>query len=786
MPNLPPAILAYLQALVLDDCSPAYLQVDKEGFLIGWGGALSTYGLADLRRGTPVGLQAVFLVNLFPLQSAPLFLPAVETGEGRSADIHIFTAGEEHWVLLLDATSERMERSLFQQKVNELSLLSSQQAKQLTQVSQRLVSAPLVAESLAALNFVPLEGMENGAFRLLEKAPDWLLRFCPEATLAGNELRPGDRFPVLENFLVDAERFWLAQEEGRLCSGVWTETDAAGNEIPLEASALWVRGRKILLLELLNGSYEQKQSLIQKAREHSLQYHHLESRLQKLLDRLHIGVFRASEEGRLLEANPAFAHIMQIDAEESLQVLELQPQNQPRQQREVQVSRSDNDPFWVLLTTTRDLTPDGTPVIDGLLEDITERKHVEEARREEAAVVEALSRVGGELIALLDASTILTRLCQLMTEVLACDSSHAFLWQAKGEVFVPMASFGDPPEQWEMLRGVKIPRSRVANIIARLENYGVAQENSAVPQDAVVASLQQQVGVSVGLYVALRRGDAIMGVLSAGYRNRRESFSSHQERVARGVAQLASMALQNAHLVDELARANHLKEDFLATFSHELRTPLNIILGYTELLLDGVFDNLTDEQAQVLRRVDKSARTLSTLVATTLDLSRLEMDRLPLEVREVALPQLVEEIKTELGDWRDKPDLQFLWRIAPGLPVVRTDPLKLKIVIKNLLSNAVKFTEQGSIIVDVHPRQGGVEIEVTDTGIGMAPDVLPVIFDAFRQVESSMTRRYGGVGLGLYLVRRFLDVLGGEITVESQVGSGSTFRVMLPLVVGES
>lgn len=162
------------------------------------------------------------------------------------------------------------------------------------------------------------------------------------------------------------------------------------------------------------------------------------------------------------------------------------------------------------------------------------------------------------------------------------------------------------------------------------------------------------------------------------------------------------------------------------------------------------------------------------------------MDRLPLEVQEVALPQLVEEIKTEIGDWRDRADLQFVWRIAPGLPVLRTDPLKLKIVIKNLLSNAVKFTEQGSIAVDVHPRQGGIEIEVTDTGIGMASEVLPVIFDAFRQVESSMTRRYGGVGLGLYLVRRFLDLLGGAITVESEVGRGSTFRIMLPLAVREA
>jgi len=786
MPSLPSPILSYLETLILNDHSPAYLQVDKDGVLIDWGGTPSLYGFDDLRRGASAGTQTVFLANLFPLHNAPLFLPAVEVGKGRLADVHIFSEREGFWVLLLDATLARTERSLFQQKVNELSLLSSQQAKQLTQVSQRLASSPLVAESLAALNFVLLEGIEPGAFRLLEQPPEWVLQFCPEAS-TGKTICPGDRFPVLENFLIDAERFWQMQKAGRLCSGVWTETDVMGNEIPLEASALWVKGRKILLLELLNGKYEQKQALIQKAREHSLQYHHLESRLQNLLDRLRVGVFRVTLAGKLLETNPAFAQILQMPEEEGLRRLALRTQSQPREQREVKIVRADGQSLWVSLTTTQSLLSDGTPIIDGLLEDITERKRAEEVRRQEAEVVEALSRVGKELIALLDAPTILSRLCQLITEVLTCDSSHAFLWQPKEEVFLPISQAGDSPEQWETLRGAKFPRSQVTNILARLERDGVTQENSAAPQDAVVVSLQKQLDVSVGLYVVLRRGNESIGVLSAGYRNRDEPFSPHQERIARGIAQLASLALHNARLVNELEQANRLKEDFLATFSHELRTPLNIILGYHELLLDGAFGNVTEEQADVLQRVDLNARTLASLVTTTLDLSRLEMNRLPLEVREIALPQLIEEIQNELNNWRDeKPQLQFEWRVAPELPMLRTDPLKLKIVLKNLLSNAVKFTEQGSIVVDVHPRQDGVEIEVIDTGIGVAPDILPVIFDAFRQGENSITRRYGGVGLGLYLVRRFLDLLGGKISVESAVGRGSTFRISLPLAVQES
>src|SRR5262249_2355657 len=149
---------------------------------------------------------------------------------------------------------------------------------------------------------------------------------------------------------------------------------------------------------------------------------------------------------------------------------------------------------------------------------------------------------------------------------------------------------------------------------------------------------------SVALYIALRQGESLIGVLSAGYRARNEPFTNWQERVARGIAQLASMTLQNARLVEELEHANRLKEDFLATFSHELRTPLNIILGYNELLLEGMFGDLTTEQVETLRRVDKSGQELAALVSSVLDLSRLEMKKIPLELQEVDLATLIEEV----------------------------------------------------------------------------------------------------------------------------------------------
>jgi len=410
-----------------------------------------------------------------------------------------------------------------------------------------------------------------------------------------------------------------------------------------------------------------------------------------------------------------------------------------------------------------------------------EKRRAEMALWEEAQVSAALARVGRELIALLDTPTILDRLCQLITKVLACDCSHTFLWQAEREALV--AGYGDTPEQRETLRVVDLPRRTVAPLLARLEREEVVQIVMTEPQNFLPATLPMQYsGITVSLYMALRRGGEIIGVQSAGYRGRQEPFTSQQKRIARGIAQLASLALNNAQLFGQAETANRLKTDFLATMSHELRTPLHIIMGYTGLLLEDEFGGLAPEQANVLQRVDQSAKQLFDLITATLDVSRLEAGRLPVEVEEVDLPQLLGELEAETQDLlREKPQLSFAWQVTPGLPLLRTDRAKLKVILKNLISNAVKFTDEGSVTVDAHLWERGVEIYVTDTGVGIAAEVLPEIFEMFRQADSSMTRLYRGVGLGLYIVRRLLELLRGTVAVESAVGRGSTFRVWVPL-----
>ena len=230
----------------------------------------------------------------------------------------------------------------------------------------------------------------------------------------------------------------------------------------------------------------------------------------------------------------------------------------------------------------------------------------------------------------------------------------------------------------------------------------------------------------------------------------------------------------------ELRHANRLKSEFVATMSHELRTPLNIILGYTELLADGAFGPLAQEQRNVLERVQRTGRDLLELINATLDLSRLDAGALPVDPESVDPAQLLAEIDAETEEIRRKPEVSFRWDTGSDLPTLRTDPGKLKLVVKNLIANAMKFTDAGEVVVRAAVDRDAFVIDVCDTGIGIPEEDLLIIFEPFRQVDGSERRRFGGVGLGLHIVKRVLVLLEGGIEVASEVGVGSIFRVRLP------
>jgi signal transduction histidine kinase len=228
-------------------------------------------------------------------------------------------------------------------------------------------------------------------------------------------------------------------------------------------------------------------------------------------------------------------------------------------------------------------------------------------------------------------------------------------------------------------------------------------------------------------------------------------------------------------------RANRLKSEFLASMSHELRTPINALIGFAALLLDRVFGDLTQTQMEVLHRSRAAADHLLSLVNDILDLAKIEAGKMPLMIEQVSLESLVTEVSQQIEPLIRKKALDYTTSVAGECPELFTDRVKVKQVLLNLLSNAMKFTNGGGVTLEVSCAPLGVRFDVRDTGIGIEPKNLEVIWEDFRQVDQSRTREFGGTGLGLSITRRLLERLGGSVTVSSEFGAGSTFSVFLPL-----
>jgi len=256
------------------------------------------------------------------------------------------------------------------------------------------------------------------------------------------------------------------------------------------------------------------------------------------------------------------------------------------------------------------------------------------------------------------------------------------------------------------------------------------------------------------------------------------------EQLLEGIAEHAAIALANHLLVTNLRQASLTKSEFLATMSHELRTPLHVVVGYTDLLCDGAFGQLESEQQQALGRLRHNGVALIDLVEATLEAHRLEAGRTQVRRRDVDLTALLKEIEHDSAYLPRRPEVQLRWELPARNATPHTDPTKIKIILKNLIGNALKFTERGAVTVRVltHGAAQRLELIVQDTGRGIPEHELPHIFDMFRQVkDDANTPLVSGVGLGLFIVQRFVDQLGGRISVASKWHQGTTFRVELPL-----
>ena len=240
------------------------------------------------------------------------------------------------------------------------------------------------------------------------------------------------------------------------------------------------------------------------------------------------------------------------------------------------------------------------------------------------------------------------------------------------------------------------------------------------------------------------------------------------------------------HKVDELAQANmalyesnRLKSDFLATVSHELRTPLNSILGFSEVLLTS--DQLNEKQQRWMKNIQSSGEKLLNLINDILDLAKIEAGKMQVRLSEFSAYDICEGSLTMFRPMAEKKNIDLRGQLETGIPVMRQDSGKLQQILANLLSNAIKFTpEGGRVLLRVESREDKVVFMVTDTGVGIAEDEQALVFEKFRQGANPLTREHAGTGLGLSIVKELSKLLGGEVTLQSELGRGSTFTVTLP------
>lgn len=396
------------------------------------------------------------------------------------------------------------------------------------------------------------------------------------------------------------------------------------------------------------------------------------------------------------------------------------------------------------------------------------REYGERALFEEMQMSTVLAHVGRELMACSGVDAVLASACELGAQALRCD--HAVTWLRRGDDhgFRPVASHGLPTSVRDALATVVLADDAVAPLLDELAERETVPLAAASGRHPVLDDLMQRFGIRSAVLAALVERETVVGFQMSGHRDRGAEIRGNDERVAAGIGQLTSTALMNGRVVEELSRASALKSEFVSTMSHELRTPLNIIIGYTDMLCDAVGP---EEQAPLLAQVRKASRELLELIDGTLNLNRLTAGGDVARFAPVALAELWRDLQDDFTALPASPDVAVRWT-DPRDVSLETDRRKLKIILKNLVGNALKFTAKGEIVIGAERVGDQCRLTVRDTGIGIARDALPHVFDMFRQADSSETRSFGGAGLGLYIVRSLATQLGGEAQVETGSGRG--------------
>jgi signal transduction histidine kinase len=404
-----------------------------------------------------------------------------------------------------------------------------------------------------------------------------------------------------------------------------------------------------------------------------------------------------------------------------------------------------------------------------------------------------LREVGQAVSSTLELGTVLETIVTRAVALAGADAGAIYRYRKSDRQFRLGTSCGLGDELTANVRGVSIREEETVSLRRAIAERAPTQISDLDKAPHLpLRDLMVSAGFRSVLIVPLIAADRVFGVLAIQKKTIGE-FPEDTVKLMQTFASQSVLAIQNARLFREveeqghaLAVASQHKSQFLANMSHELRTPLNAILGYAELLADGIYGDLSEKMRGVLERIQSNGKHLLGLINDVLDLSKIEAGQFTLALDDYSMPALVKSVIAATEPLASAKGLALTVTIADGLPLARGDERRLTQVLLNLVGNAIKFTDAGSVAIEAQAAEGRFTIAVADTGPGIAEADQGKIFEEFQQVDNTSTRKKGGTGLGLAIARRIMEMHGGTLTVTSALGLGSTFRIVLPVRVGET